>query len=50
MKFLTVLGLLATGFAVVPREVLLMGVLWLVGQFSPSTALNLFLGALMMWW
>lgn len=50
MNVLVVLGLVATGFAVVPREVLVAGVLWLVGLFSPSTALNLFLGALMMWW
>ena len=35
--------------SLVPREVLVMGVLWLVGQFSPSTATSLFLGALMMW-
>lgn len=49
MNVLAVLGLLATGAVLVPREVLVMGVLWLVGQFSPSTATSLFLGALMMW-
>lgn len=49
MNILAVLGLLAGGFLLVPRDLLVIGVLWLVAQFSPSLASTPFLGALMMW-
>lgn len=49
MKIVTVLGLLAAGVLLVPRDLLVIAVLWLVGQFSPSLATTLFIGALMMW-
>lgn len=49
MKILATLGLVAGGFLLVPRDVLVIGVLWVVGQFSPSLAATLFIGALMMW-
>ena len=49
MKILATLGLLAGGLWFVPRDLLVIGVLWVVGQFSPSLAATLFLGALMMW-
>lgn len=49
MQIVTALGLLAGVFAFVPRDVLVLGVVWLVGQFDPSLAGTLLIGVLMMW-
>lgn len=49
MQIIAVLGLVAGVFAVIPRDLLVVSALWLVGQVSPSLASTLFIGALMMW-
>lgn len=49
MNILAILGVIAGGFMLVPRDLLVIAVLWVIGQFSPSLASTLFIGALMMW-
>lgn len=49
MNIVAILGVIVGGFLLVPRDLLVIGILWLVAQFSPSLASTLFIGALMMW-